>query len=80
MTALADVDVFQDVTPAGWDRLAARGRRRRCAVGEPLLRQSAVSGAMYVIVRGRVRTQRSHPELSAPIMAATGAEPGRVPR
>ena len=64
MTAPADGNVFQDFTPAGLDRLAAGGRRWRCAVGEPLLRQSAVSGAMYVIAGGRVRTQRSHPDLS----------------
>ena len=66
MTALADVNVFQDFTPEGLDRLAAHGRSLRFQAGEPLLRQGEVSGAMYVIVRGRVRTERSHPDLSEP--------------
>ena len=63
---LAEVDVFQDFTPAGLDRLAAHGRSRRFQPGERLLRQGDVSGAMYVIVRGRVRRERSHPMLSEP--------------
>ena len=66
MAALSNVNVFQDFTPEGLDRLAAHGRRRRFQPGEPLLRQGAVSGAMYVIVRGLVRKERSHPDLSEP--------------
>jgi CRP-like cAMP-binding protein len=66
MTTLADVNVFQDFTPEGVERLAARGRARRFQVGESLLRQGEVRDAMYVIVRGRVRTERSHPALSEP--------------
>ena len=66
MTALADVNVFQDFTPEGLERLAARGRPRRFRAGEPLLRQGEAGGAMHVIVRGRVRKERSHPDLSEP--------------
>ena len=66
MTALADVDVFQDFTPEALDRLAAHARPRRFATGEMLLRQGEVSSVMYVIVRGRVRKERSHPDLSEP--------------
>ena len=66
MTTLTEVDVFQDFTPEGLARLAAHGRPRLFQVGEPLLRQGEVSGAMYVIVRGRVRRERSHPALSEP--------------
>jgi CRP-like cAMP-binding protein len=66
MTALAEVDVFQDFTPEGLERLAARGRCRRFQLGESLLRQGDVSGVMYVIVRGSVRKERSHPVLSEP--------------
>jgi CRP-like cAMP-binding protein len=66
MSVLAEVDVFQDFTPAGLDRLAAHGRPRRFQLGERLLRQGEVSGVMYVIVRGRVRKERSHPVLSEP--------------
>ncbi len=64
---LADVDVFQDFTPDGVDRLATEGQPRRFAAGERLLRQGDVSGTMYVIVRGRVRQERSHPALSDPV-------------
>jgi CRP-like cAMP-binding protein len=66
MTALADVDVFQDFTPEGLDRLTAHSQSRRFQRGEPLLRQGEVSGVMYVIVRGCVRKERSHPVLSEP--------------
>lgn len=66
MITLADVDVFQDFTPEGLDRLATQGRLRRFPPGEPLLLQGEVGGVMYVIVRGRVRRERSHPSLSEP--------------
>jgi CRP-like cAMP-binding protein len=68
MTALGDVDVFQDFTPAGLERLAREGRSRRFQRGEPLLRQGEGGGAMYVIMRGRVRRERSHPALSEPVV------------
>jgi CRP/FNR family cyclic AMP-dependent transcriptional regulator len=66
MTTLAEVDVFQDFPPEGLTRLASRGRPRRFHAGEPLLRQGEMGGALYVIVRGRVRSERSHPALSEP--------------
>ena len=66
MRALATVDVFQDFTPEGLERLATQGRLRRFQAGEPLVRQGEASGAMYVVVRGRVRRERSHPALSEP--------------
>ena len=58
MRALANVDVFQDFTPAGLDRLASHGRSRRFRRGERLLRQGDAGGVMYVIVRGCVRRER----------------------
>ena len=58
--------MFQDFTPEALDRLAARARLCRFAAGETLLRQGEVSNVMYVIVRGRVRRERSHPDLSEP--------------
>ena len=66
MTVLADVNVFQDFTPEGLDRLVAHGRCRRFQPGERLLRQGDVRGVMYVIIRGRVRRERVHPVLSEP--------------
>jgi CRP-like cAMP-binding protein len=67
MSALANVDIFQDFPSAGLDWLADHGRRQRFAPSEVLVRQGEVSGVMYVIVRGRVRRERSHPELSEPV-------------
>jgi CRP-like cAMP-binding protein len=67
MTALANVDVFQDFPPAGLDWLVAHGHQQHFAPGTALLRQGEVSGVMYVIVRGRVRRERSHPVLSEPV-------------
>jgi CRP/FNR family transcriptional regulator, cyclic AMP receptor protein len=66
MNALADVDVFQDFTPGGLTRLAALGWPRQFLTGDLLLRQGEVSDVMYVIVRGRVRRERSHAALSEP--------------
>jgi CRP-like cAMP-binding protein len=67
MSVLTNVDVFQDFPPAGLDWLAAHGHQQHFAAGAALLRQGEVSRAMYVIVRGRVRRERSHPELSEPV-------------
>ena len=66
MTTLSDVDVFQDFPSEGLDRLAAHGRPRTFQAGELLLRQGDVGRVMYVIVAGRVRRERSHPDLSEP--------------
>src|SRR6476646_6647793 len=66
MTALSEVDIFQDFPPGGLERLAAEGQSRTFAVGEPLLRQGSISEAMYIILSGRVRKERSHPLLTEP--------------
>jgi CRP-like cAMP-binding protein len=66
MTVLTQVDVFQDFAPEGLKTLATRARPRTFPAGATLLRQGEVSRVMYVIVRGLVRKQRSHPALSEP--------------
>lgn len=66
MTSLADIDIFQDFPPEGLARLTARGQPRTFATGESLLRQGEVGTTMFVIVRGRVRKERAHPDLSEP--------------
>lgn len=66
MNVLTDVDVFQDFPPDGLERLVAEGRPRTFKPGEPLLLQGEVSHVMHVIVRGRVRRERSHAALSEP--------------
>ncbi len=67
MTTLADVDVFQDFPAEGLNRLVALGRPCLFRAGDALLRQGDVRGTMYVIVRGRVRRERAHPDLSEPV-------------
>src|SRR5581483_7603738 len=59
-------DLFQDFSPAAVAWLAAHGQTRTFAPGAPLLQQGEIGLMMYVIVRGRVRKERSHPDLSGP--------------
>lgn len=66
MSELEQVDVFQDFPGAGLDRLARHGQRRRFAAGETLQQQGEVCAAMHVILQGRVRRARAHPDLSEP--------------
>jgi CRP-like cAMP-binding protein len=66
MVTLADVDIFQDLPPEALTRLAAHAWTRKVAPGTPLLRQGEVDPTMFVIVHGRVRKERSHPDLSEP--------------
>jgi CRP/FNR family cyclic AMP-dependent transcriptional regulator len=66
MTLLAKVDVFQDFAPEGLAKLAARSRPCTFRAGATLLRQGEINSVMYVIARGLVRKQRSHPALSEP--------------
>lgn len=68
MATLADIDIFQDFTPEGLARLASLGRPHRFRAGEPLYRQGEAGGVMHVILRGRVRTEQSHPDLSEPVV------------
>lgn len=68
MATLADVDLFQDFTPAGLERLTRLGRPQVFRAGTPLHHQGDVGGVMHVIVRGRVRTEQSHPDLSEPVV------------
>jgi CRP-like cAMP-binding protein len=67
MAILAEVDVFQDFTPAGLERLTRLGRFRTLGAGESLCRQGEDGGMMYAILRGWVRTERAHPDLSEPV-------------
>lgn len=66
LTFLTEVDLFQDFPREALARLAADGFVRTFQAGAPLLRQGDVGPVMYVIVRGRVHKERSHPDLSEP--------------
>ena len=64
---LAAVDLFQDLPREVLARWAEQGHERTFRAGDRLLRQGEVEGCMYVILRGRVCIEWSHPELSEPV-------------
>jgi CRP-like cAMP-binding protein len=64
---LSQVALFDGIPPDGLARLAELGRVRSYSVGQLLTVQGEVADAMYVILQGRVRLERSHPELTEPV-------------
>jgi CRP-like cAMP-binding protein len=74
---LRTVPIFQPLSEDGLGHLAEKGKRRVFAAGDTLMEQGQVSDAMYVIAQGRVRVERSHRDLSDPIVLAR-LGPGEV--
>jgi len=72
---LSDVPLFSAVPLNGLSALAQRGQLRRYAAGDILMHQGEPSDDMHVILKGRVRVERSHPELLEPVVLAE-LEPG----
>jgi CRP/FNR family transcriptional regulator, cyclic AMP receptor protein len=70
LDALAQADMFDGIPLDGLAQLARRGLKRSFSAETVLMRQGAVSDTMYVLLRGRVRVERSHPELSEPVILA----------
>jgi CRP/FNR family transcriptional regulator, cyclic AMP receptor protein len=77
------LDVLVHVAPlrvlpiAGLSRLAEQGWPRDFALGAQLMRQGEVSESLHIILAGRVRVTRAHPQLLQPaILAELG--PGEV--
>jgi CRP-like cAMP-binding protein len=68
LETIGAADIFQDLNTDVLRRLAARARGRDFAAGEHLFRRGEVNAAMYVIERGRVQVEPSHPDLSAPFI------------
>jgi len=77
LDALSQADMFEGIPLDGLARLARSGIKRTFAAGSVLMRQGDVSETMYVILRGRVQVDRSHPQLSEPITLAV-LGPGEV--
>ena len=61
---------FNAIPLPGLQRLASRGHRRMFGAGSQLMHQGDVSDRMYLIVSGRVRVERSHPDLLEPLVLA----------
>ena len=74
---LAEANGFRDIPLDGLRRLAEQGQPRSFEAGAELMRQGEVGNAMYVILRGRVRVERSHPDLTEPLALAE-LGPGEV--
>ena len=67
---LSQIDIFQELPKDSLARLAMLSRERTFSRGSPLIRQGDLSDRLYVIIRGRVRIERSHPKLFEPVLLA----------
>ena len=74
---LDTVAIFSSIPPDGLTRLAEQGQKRIFPAGSVLMRQGEVSDGMHVVVRGRVQVERSHPDLTEPLVLAE-LGPGEV--
>ncbi|MBI3965056.1 MAG: cyclic nucleotide-binding domain-containing protein [Chloroflexi bacterium] len=74
---LSQVDLFKGIPADYLVEWASRGRRRGFTAGAPLMFQGEISDLVYVLLRGRVRVQRSQPQLGTSVdLAELG--PGEV--
>jgi len=70
---LADVALFKELPEPGLQLLAERGRPKRFAAGDAIMRQGDASDALHVITKGRVRVERSQAGETSLILAELGA-------
>src|SRR2546430_1715263 len=64
---LSQVRLFEGIPLDGLSRLAKRGKRRSFPAGGRLMRQGQASRSLHVILRGRVRVERTHQDLTEPL-------------
>ncbi len=75
--SLQQVRILGHIPLDGLTRLAERGQSRVFPMGSLLMRQGEPADTLYVILSGRVRVDRSHPDLVLPVpLAELG--PGEV--
>ena len=67
---LVRLNGFSQIPLDGLNHLAERGCQRTFPTGSELIRQGEMGDCMYVILHGRVRVERVHPEISDPIVLA----------
>ena len=77
LTILSRIELFAALPLEGLAALAEQGRRRSFRAVSLIMRQGDVCQFMHVIVKGRVRVQRWHPSLTAP-MVLEELGPGEV--
>ena len=68
LSPLAQARLFSALPVDGRAVLAQQGRERAFLAGEALARQGSVTESSFLIVRGCVRVERSHPDLSEPVV------------
>lgn len=74
---LSQVEMFKALPLDGLSALAQQGQQRSFPAGAQLMAQGEVGETMYVILQGRVRVERSHPDLIEPLVLAE-LGPGEV--
>lgn len=77
LAVLSQIELFRSFSTEGLARLAGRSRSITFAPGSLLVRQGDARGILYVIVAGRVRVERWHPQLTEPVVL-TELGPGDV--
>ena len=70
---LADVALFKELPEPGLQLLAERGRPKRFAAGDAIMRQGDPSDALHVITKGRARVERSQAGETPLVLAELGA-------
>lgn len=74
---LSEVEMFKTIPAAGLAELEQRGQIRTFGARRALMRQEDPGRCMYVVIKGRVRIERGHPQLKEPIVLAE-LGPGEV--
>jgi CRP-like cAMP-binding protein len=69
---LARVALFKELPEPGLEMLAERGRPKRFAKGEVIMRQGDPSDTLHVITRGTVSVERSQPGEEQLVLAELG--------
>lgn len=77
LDVLALVEAFRSLPQEGLARLASQGRVRRFPAGSVLMQQGDIADCLYVVIEGVVRAERSHQELTEPLVLAE-IGPGEV--
>ena len=74
---LGQVDIFRELPHTALARIVEQGHRRTFRAGSRLLRQGETAASLHVILRGRVRVERSHPAFTVPV-ALVECGPGDI--
>jgi CRP/FNR family cyclic AMP-dependent transcriptional regulator len=67
---LSQIALWQALPADDLAHLAEQGRRRAFPLGCQLMRQGDVSESLHIILNGRVRVTRSHPQILGPVVLA----------